>query len=82
MDDERRKAIKHLRHLRIPMVIMDAPYRLIPVLEDVEATLGSGATVTLALDLTLPGEAILRGPVGEVRKSLSQRKGEFVLIVH
>ncbi|MBN1372517.1 MAG: 16S rRNA (cytidine(1402)-2'-O)-methyltransferase [Anaerolineaceae bacterium] len=80
--EERRKAIKHLRHLRIPIIIMDAPYRLGPVLEDVEATLGGGAPVTLAFDLTLPGEAILRGQVGNVRKRVNQRKGEFVLIVH
>jgi 16S rRNA (cytidine1402-2'-O)-methyltransferase len=80
--EERRKTIKHLRHLRIPIVIMDAPYRLLPVLEDLEATLGGGTTVTLAIDLTLPGEAILRGAVSTVRKGLNQRKGEFVLIVH
>jgi 16S rRNA (cytidine1402-2'-O)-methyltransferase len=79
---ERRKALKHLRSTRFPIILMDAPYRLAPVLDDIDAVYGAGATITLAMDLTLPGENIFRGPVSEARHKLSQRKGEFVLIVH
>lgn len=80
--NERRKAIKHLRAMRFPIILMDAPYRLIPLLDDIEAAYGSGTIVTLAMDLTLPGESILRGTISEVKKKTGQRKSEFVLIVH
>lgn len=79
---ERRKALKALRVTRFPIILMDAPYRLTPLLDDIIDVYGSGINITLALDLTLPGEAILRGPITEVKKRAGQRKSEFVLIVH
>jgi 16S rRNA (cytidine1402-2'-O)-methyltransferase len=80
--EERRRALKYLRTLRIPIILMDAPYRLVPVLDDLSTVFGDGAAVTLAIDLTMPSEAILRGPLKEVSRRVGQRKGEFVLIVH
>lgn len=80
--DERRKALKHLRSNRFPIILMDAPYRLFPLIEDLEVVYGAGVSITLAMDLTLPGEMIFRGTIGEAKNSLGQRKGEFVLIVH
>ncbi len=80
--EERRKALRYLRHLRIPIVVLDAPYRLGQLLDDVEGVWGAGARVTLCLDLTLPSEAVLRGTLGEVRARTGQRKSEFVLLIH
>ena len=79
---ERRNTLKYLRHLRMPLVILDAPYRLVQVLDDLEGVYGAGARITLCLDLTLPSEGILRGPLDQVRKQVQQRKSEFVLVVH
>jgi 16S rRNA (cytidine1402-2'-O)-methyltransferase len=79
---ERKKALKHLRATRFPIILMDAPYRLAPLLGDLEEVYGGGILITLAMDLTLPGETIFRGTISEATRSLSQRKGEFVLIVH
>ncbi len=80
--EDRRKALKHLRATRFPIILMDAPYRLVTVLDDIEAVYGGGVTITLAMDLTLPDENIFRGTVSEAKKKLGQRKSEFVLIVH
>jgi len=80
--EERRRAMKYLRSLRIPVVFMDAPYRLVPVLDDLAAVFGDNVAITLCIDLTLPGEAVLRGPLKEISRRVNQRKGEFVLIVH
>ena len=80
--EERRKALKYLRSLRLPIVIMDAPYRLVPVLDDVSTAFGDNAPATLCIDLTLPGEGVLRGTIKEISRRVTQRKGEFVLIVH
>jgi 16S rRNA (cytidine1402-2'-O)-methyltransferase len=79
---ERRKALKHLRTTRFPIILMDAPYRLGPLLVDLEDVYGGGTTITLAIDITLPGETIFRGTVAEAQRSIGQRKSEFVLIVH
>ncbi len=79
---ERRKALKHLRTMRFPIILMDAPYRLGAVLDDLEEVFGGSTNITLAIDITLPGEMIFRGTIAEARKNLGQRKSEFVLIVH
>ena len=80
--NERRNALRYLRNLRMPIIIMDAPYRLVQVLDDLAGVYGGGARVTLCIDLTLPSESILRGTLDEVRGRVGQRKSEFVLIVH
>jgi 16S rRNA (cytidine1402-2'-O)-methyltransferase len=79
---ERRKALKYLRSTRYPIILMDAPYRLVPLLDDLEEVYGGGAKITLAMDLTLPGESIFRGSIADAKKSVGQRKSEFVMIVH
>lgn len=80
--NERKKALKYLRSTRYPIILMDAPYRLGPLLADLEEVYGGGAALTLAIDISLPGETIFRGTVSEAQKRLGQRKSEFVLIMH
>ena len=80
--EERKKALKHLRATRFPIVLMDAPYRLAPLLSDLESVYGPGVSITLAMDISLSGELIFRGTLAEAQKSLGARKSEFVLIVH
>lgn len=80
--EERRQELTRLRGLRMTVILMDTPYRLAALLDDVEKIFGKGQRLTLAFDLTLPGEIILRGTPGEVKKAVGQRKGEFVMILH
>jgi len=80
--EERRRELAHYRTLRIPVVVMDTPYRLYALLQDVAATFGKGHSITLAADLTQPQEKIFRGPVGEILKQISEKKAEFILIIH
>ncbi len=80
--DERKRELTRLRALRMPVVLMDTPYRLAALLQDVAGAFGRGHTVTLAADLTLRGERIFRGPLSEVIQQVSGRKAEFILIVH
>lgn len=79
--ENRRKELAKLRGLRIPVVIMDTPYRLKPLLEDIARVFGKQVFITVGLDLTLPSETILRGEVGEVIRQINNRKGEFMLVV-
>ncbi|HWR65747.1 MAG TPA: SAM-dependent methyltransferase [Bellilinea sp.] len=80
--EQRRQELTQLRGLRLPVVLMDTPYRLAPLLDDVEKTFGRGQRLTLGFDLTQDSEIILRGTPSEVKKALGPRKGEFMLIVH
>lgn len=80
--EQRRQELTRLRGLRMPIILMDTPYRLAALLEDVEKVFGKGQRLTLGFDMTLPAEMILRGTVVEVKKAVGTRKGEFILIVH
>ncbi len=80
--EHRRAELTRLRGLRLPVVLMDTPYRLAALLDDVEKTFGKGQRLTLGFDLTLDSELIARGTPAEVKKAIGPRKGEFMLIVH
>jgi 16S rRNA (cytidine1402-2'-O)-methyltransferase len=80
--DRRRGELTRLRGLRMPVVLMDTPYRLGALLDDVAKVFGAGQAVTVACDLTLPSEKIYRGSAASVRKQVGQRKAEFVLVIH
>ena len=77
----RRLELTRYRGYRMPLVLMDTPYRLTALLEDVVKVFGKGQWVMVAIDLTLPGEVVYRGEAGEVLKQVRGKKGEFVLVV-
>ncbi|MBM4456147.1 MAG: 16S rRNA (cytidine(1402)-2'-O)-methyltransferase [Chloroflexi bacterium] len=79
--DQRRRRLVELAAAGLPIVLMDAPYRLTDLLRSVAEVLGGQRQIILACDLTLPGERVYRGPVATVLQQLAQRKSEFVLIV-
>ncbi len=80
----RRRELSALKKEKKPIVLLDTPYRLIPVLEDITLIFGPNQEIAVALDLTLPSEEIRRGPVGKVRDYYKEKKtsGEFVLIIN
>jgi 16S rRNA (cytidine1402-2'-O)-methyltransferase len=80
--DERRRELFSLKSYRMPVVLMDTPYRLSALLDDVGKVFGKNHAVTLACDLTLPKETIYRGTVAEVLSQVNKKKAEFILIVH
>lgn len=79
--EQRRGELTRYRSLRIPIVLMDTPYRLGALLDDVIKVFGKNAFVTVAFDLTLPTETVYRGEAEVVRKQVGPRKGEFILVV-
>jgi 16S rRNA (cytidine1402-2'-O)-methyltransferase len=81
-DDERISKLKHLQALKTHLVLMDTPYRLGKLLEEVESIFGKYRQATLALDISLPGELILHAALIDIRQRVQARKGEFVLIVY
>jgi 16S rRNA (cytidine1402-2'-O)-methyltransferase len=73
--------LKQLRAMHIPVALMDTPYRLRQLLEEIAEIYTPTHPIILACDLTLPTERIHRGPVGGVLKQINEEKQEFVVIV-
>ena len=65
-----------------PIILMDTPYRLQKLLEEVGQTFGKNRRVTLGINITMENEKFLRGTISEVTKQLTQKKAEFILIIH
>lgn len=80
--EPRRQELEALDKPGLPIILMDTPYRLNRLLEEITQAYGKGRRITLACDLTLPTELILRGPVQEVHQQVEDRKAEFILIIH
>jgi len=74
--------LRYLQSFRLPVVLLDTPYRLGKMLEEVEQVFGSQQRITLACDLTLPTEQIFRGNISSVAKKVGNRKAEFILMIH
>ena len=66
----------------VPVILMDTPYRLTKLLNEVQSVFGKHQEVLLACDLTLKKEAIFRGQIADVLPKVSGQKREFILIVN
>jgi 16S rRNA (cytidine1402-2'-O)-methyltransferase len=81
--DRRKSELRALRGERRTMILMDTPYRLLPLLKDVGDVLGADRRVAIAFNLTLPDERVFRGTVRELVEGVERDrlKGEFVIVV-
>lgn len=82
VENERIAELKRLNGLRVPIVLMDTPYRLTALLKAVVSTFGKNRTVTLAMNLTQKDETILTGTAQNLLKKFENKKAEFILIIH
>lgn len=81
--DARQRSFAALKHEPVTTVLLDAPYRLGAVLNDLLGQLGPKRQVVVACDLTLPTERLLRGPLGDVARQFRSApfKAEFVIVI-
>lgn len=81
--DERRRQLRALKEEERTILLMDAPYRLLPLLSDIVDIFGEDREVCVALDLTMPTEEFLRGTAKRALEQLEQRgqRHEFVVVV-
>jgi 16S rRNA (cytidine1402-2'-O)-methyltransferase len=81
----RRAALQDLRHESGVAVLFESTHRILELVEDVCAVLGSGRGLVLARELTKMHETFLRGTAAEVLATLqddaNQRRGEFVVLL-
>jgi 16S rRNA (cytidine1402-2'-O)-methyltransferase len=80
--DHRKNVLNSLRAMDVPIILMDTPYRLQKLLEEVGQTFGKNRRITLGINITMDNEKFLRGTVVEISRQLNQKKAEFILVVH
>lgn len=79
--DQRQKRLSQLKYSNYPLVLMDTPYRMQRLLQEVQQSFGKKQNIFLACDLTMPEEHLYLGPVDEILPRIQNRKAEFILIL-
>lgn len=82
--DIRRKQLLDLKRRKETLILMDTPYRLKRLLDDVVKLFGENTPVVLAFELTKEREKYYRGTALKILKTAEKEnlKGEFVLIIN
>lgn len=79
--EQRKQVLQRHCNSTDPLILMDTPYRMAKLLNEVASAFGKKQTIFLATDLTLPSEHIYIGEVQEIQAQVHQRKAEFILII-
>lgn len=81
--ERRRAELKQLMQERRTIVLMDTPYRLVPLLRDLAETFANTRRICIAFNLTLPDEQMFYGHALELYRRFSSKeiKGEFVIVI-
>lgn len=81
--EQRAQTLENLRAVREPLILLDAPYRLMPLLNALRDAFGAERGAAVACDLTTPQENFVRGTLAEIIEYFGRHpfKGEFVLVV-
>ncbi|VAX19095.1 16S rRNA (cytidine(1402)-2'-O)-methyltransferase [hydrothermal vent metagenome] len=79
----RQNQLQKLKAVNELVVIMETPYRLITLLQDVVKVFGKNQSVVVAFKLTQNGEKYYRGKAANILSKLldKKEKGEFVLLI-
>lgn len=79
---ERRKAFEDVAALPYTLVLLESPHRLLPTLEDLQATLGE-RQIAVAAELTKKYERFFRGSLSEAIEFYKNEpaRGEFTVVV-
>lgn len=82
--DIRRKELFKLKNTKELIVILDTPYRLKTLLNDIVKILGPNKPVVLAFQITMKTEKFYRGTAAQVLATAEKQnlKGEFVLLIN
>ncbi len=79
--EERERALQKLSNTATPLILMDTPYRMVRLLEDVTRVFGKKQRVFLACDLTPRSERLLLGEAEQILQQVQNQKAEFILVL-
>ncbi len=79
----RQKELLQLKNKKELISVMETPYRLRQLLQDVQKIFGRNLRIVVAYKLTMPEEKFYRGSVTEILQIAENKKlkGEFVLLI-
>jgi 16S rRNA (cytidine1402-2'-O)-methyltransferase len=78
----RKKELEKLKSFRMTLVLMDTPYRLGSLLDEIRSVFGGSQQLTIVCDISLPTETIYRGSTIDLQRQIGKRKHEFIMILH
>lgn len=86
LSPKRPRRIAELQQLKRELrtiILMDTPYRLVPLLKDIADVFSHSRRLSVAFNLTLPDEEIFHGTAPDLasRFEKEERKGEFVVVI-
>ena len=75
--------LRSLKSQERTIIFLDAPYRLVQLLNDISKTFGGERRICIAYNLTMHDEQIFRGTAEELYQRFANNKikGEFVVVV-
>jgi 16S rRNA (cytidine1402-2'-O)-methyltransferase len=80
-NSERQADIRSLMKMRVPVILMDTPYRLKKTLQELAAA-GADRRAVLGMDFTQETERVLEGPLKVINKEIRDgTKAEFLLLL-
>jgi 16S rRNA (cytidine1402-2'-O)-methyltransferase len=79
----RRRILEQCASLPVAAIFYESPYRLLKLLEEIEAVMGTERLVFVARELTKKFEELLSGTPAQIRQRFGERtvKGECVVII-
>lgn len=80
----RRQELNRLKKIREVIVLMETPYRIKRILNDIINFFGPDQNIILAYKLSMPEEQIFRDTAKRILNSIEKNnlKGEFVLVIN
>jgi len=80
----RRRELERWKTAGLPVVLYESPYRLVRLMDEIEAALGADRLVFVGRELTKKFEETATGTPAEIRAHFAGRtvKGECVAIIH
>lgn len=79
-NEDRIRHLQELNKMNVPVILMDTPYRLKKLLEEISQTMVK-RKVFLAMDLNQSTEELLFGSISHVTNKLTDNKREFIVVV-
>jgi 16S rRNA (cytidine1402-2'-O)-methyltransferase len=80
--EERQKQLKMLSSERVPVVLLETPYRMKVLLRDIQINCGDCRNIVFAYKLTYPDEFIIRDTISKViQVTADLKKGEFAIVL-
>jgi 16S rRNA (cytidine1402-2'-O)-methyltransferase len=79
--EERKKRLQELNKTKMPLVIMETPYRAKKCAEDIAQNF-RGRFVLLGLNLTAPNEFIIEAPASHLPEKMPEGSHEFIALIY